>query len=1238
MSDPTTLIVPIRVTALCVGAADAQGARGQAPMADFARLPYASGGVVHNRGPYLSTRVLAHAGPFEGAVALPEGIHLHWTLPAGLGHAVQQEPGGPMAFPAVPTRWLVARTVVALADGASTRSAWVVESDRLSTTPTAPPGLAQPTVPVEATPGQNFRYLGQAFPYDGWTEAGESVERLSPLTAVGYGEPAFAAYYPNCSTVFGFHDAPSDLGGYDPATHSIAYYVAGWYGDVAADPLAGGAVLPGANPYGWTWDDGASPTRTLCTGAIGGIAWNPATTYLGAPPAPLTAAIAPSPQEALSALMADALATAHPDEDFSRAEALLNGLQFGLLSRPITPDALEEFEESVHAAGFAALAGGSLWSVTSASDSGDEDGEGAEAALPAGLGAQLDALNALQLQLDDLGRDLTARRHQLYADWCKYLETGYQPLLVPPALRTRLTEVRRHLEGEMAEIAGITASGGALQQLRDGVDAAAGALAAALDPSLRLGLDGVAPRFQRPVDPVLVLSGPDVVPRGRPAPPGESDGALRCRTDGELVTAVALAAGLVPGSEAAEVGRDSLAALPVAPASIPSATFSGALDDALFWTVGTQPVIARALASRGGAGNPAQLDFAGTVAALEAAAAAFVAGDATGDVTYAGTAPAPRAASAWEGTPWIPLLLQYDVSVGSLQPGLPSGAPAPYPPAFLLDGFAFDADSIDLVYQGAPPQAFQGYTGSAVLSAGAATDLAGSLRRWLEGTGSDDPRVAEALHAVATMPLLAQGMSGMGEEMLMRRQTLQMKVADPLAPRPVQPFVSDVAGGVAGESSLSPLPQVSFSPVRAGTLAVERLRLVDVFGQVRDYAAPRVVVARGIEPPPGLGAGEGTAFLPPRLVQPSRLLFRWLSAAGAPESTATPSTSPILGWVIPNYLDHALALYGAAGAPLGSLGLSADGRSVLWSAAPGGAFPIGTPLDVVMADADPDLAAFASALLEGGAAYFAPFFTAVRDALAFSLPERFREEVGTAVLVGQPLALARASLTLSLAGPAATDESWTAFAASVLGGDDGGDGLAWDAGVTGLRVPVKLGAPERLGDTLIGFWTAPGGPTDWATFYAPASSAWDGPVGPPSIDTLTLTPAPGSAPQATVTMLLDPRGLVHATTGILPVEALAVPPAQYASAMRTLAVAFAAGPVLSGSNLPAPEGGASPPMSLVRPGVSSGVWTWVTVADGAWASTELVDAPSAAGTLSYSPQRVSDGWMVLTGPGAPSSS
>src|SRR5262249_26204552 len=140
---------------------------------------------------------------------LRAGMHLHWALPDALTRGRQAEGGGPRAeFPAVPNRWLVRRTGGGLPD-----RAWVVESDYLHPAGTGgAAGVAGPfPKPGEKTP---FRYLGRSVAAELWHEGEPGAQYVRQLTAVGflldgdtgYSDPAFAALYPNCHSVFGFHD------------------------------------------------------------------------------------------------------------------------------------------------------------------------------------------------------------------------------------------------------------------------------------------------------------------------------------------------------------------------------------------------------------------------------------------------------------------------------------------------------------------------------------------------------------------------------------------------------------------------------------------------------------------------------------------------------------------------------------------------------------------------------------------------------------------------------------------------------------------------------------------------------------------------------------------------------------------------------------------------------------------------------------------------------------------------
>ena len=718
---------------------------------------------------------------------------------------------------------------------------------------------------------------------------------------------------------------------------------------------------------------------------------------------------------------------------------------------------------------------------------------------------------------------------------------------------------------------------------------------------------------------MLVLAGDDVaqVTRYGQDGAGTPDGYLPCRVETQVLSSVTLAAGLVTGSAEAVLPTTSLPGLAVQGG--PQAALAQALlREAFLLAPAMLPAAAAAIAAQGGAANPAVLDFAGTVKDLGAAAAALLAGKPLGAVTYAGLAPAPLLLHVWTGNPWLPILLQYEVSLRSVAYVDLATDRSGYGADFVDASFALVPEDVDLVYT---PKSLQEqvqlYSGTAVLTPDATVDLAAEIQRFLDATDGADPELAEILAALRRLPLLSQGLTGTVDAMLMHHRAMQLPVADPLGSSVRQRLVSAVSAAVAGAGSAAPMPQVAFNPVHAGGLTVTRLRLVDVFGRFRDYPTPEAVVAKSVAPPPALGLPAGTAFLPPRITQPARLLFRWLAADGTAETNEHPATSPILGWVVPTYLDRSVAIYDADGAALGSLGLSGDSSRVLWTAAPGGAHPPGTPLDVVLADADPELYAAVDALYAGGdGAYFAAFFEAVRSALTFALPDVFKESARSSVLSGQPLVLARAGLALDLQGPAATDASWTSFTTSVLD-----DERPSTAGFDAIEFPVALGALAQLEDTLVGYWRATGGATDYGTFYAVADDAKGSGVTPPAQDTLVLTARDDVTDRQVVTLLLDPRGSVHATTGILPTKAITIPANQYADVLAALRLVFRTAPVLSGSGTPGS-------LSLVLPDVPTGTWGWAEVSGGSWGTADVTDAPAEA-TFDYGPQRIAEGWLRL---------
>ncbi len=141
------------------------------------------------------------------------GAYLHWALPDGLTHGTTD--GKTAEFYAVPDRWLVLR---------------------LS------PGFSIFQTPRRALRGWVLR-AGDKVPtvtdLDAWVETGPAADEVQgPLTAVGHGDPAWAAYYENVVNRLGFYD---DLAGVESGP--IAYLVCGWYSDPKADPLGDPQIL-----------------------------------------------------------------------------------------------------------------------------------------------------------------------------------------------------------------------------------------------------------------------------------------------------------------------------------------------------------------------------------------------------------------------------------------------------------------------------------------------------------------------------------------------------------------------------------------------------------------------------------------------------------------------------------------------------------------------------------------------------------------------------------------------------------------------------------------------------------------------------------------------------------------------------------------------------------------------------------------------------------------------------------
>ncbi|HYR06814.1 MAG TPA: hypothetical protein VEQ60_03520, partial [Longimicrobium sp.] len=150
-------------------------------------------------------------------------------------------------------------------------------------------------------------------------------------------------------------------------------------------------------------------------------------------------------------------------------------------------------------------------------------------------------------------------------------------------------------------------------------------------------------------------------------------------------------------------------------------------------------------------------------------------------------------------------------------------------------------------------------------------------------------------------------------------------------------------------------------------------------------------------------------------------------------------------------------------------------------------------------------------------------------------------------------------------------------------------------GFPDVRFPVRLGEHGQLNDGLVGYWLEEGDGYAAGRFYAPQSEADDAqpvagdPLVPRGAAPIYLEQAL-SSPPATVSMLVDPRGVVHATCGVAPTKSIDIPADQYQPALRALEVTFLTAPLLA-------ERGAVRVSLPDEPGYT---WSWLARGRQGW--------------------------------------
>jgi hypothetical protein len=467
--------------------------------------------------------------------------------------------------------------------------------------------------------------------------------------------------------------------------------------------------------------------------------------------------------------------------------------------------------------------------------------------------------------------------------------------------------------------------------------------------------------------------------------------------------------------------------------------------------------------------------------------------------------------------------------------------------------------------------------------------------------------------------LVVQSLGGFTEALLMRDATVQ--------PPPLKDNTREIdeemrQRWVGDQSAVAPITELldeKFFPIRGGHLVINRLWVVDTFGRARRVIeSSQSALSISISHSLAVAGSPRHVRLAPRLAQPARLLFRWLSAENdAQEFLGDIATQPICGWVIYNRLDRSHLICDAAGRPLGAVQsvLRPDGhdrRGIRWAK---------RPLEPIEPGAIPNrhLRGFVKGLLdlagesgESKTGAFEDFLGLIRR--IEDTEPRQSDRQGLSVLMGRPLALVRASLRLELLGPSAVSQSWAQLDAKATA----------IAGFTEVPFEVRLGNRRKGPDGLIGYFPAgdykvihlaqhledlvPGANTGHQYFRANQAER--------------VTCNPEQSP-ALLTLLLDPHLGVHLSSGILPTKVIDLPADLVADALSQLELPFLVAPVLGERQ---PDGIPNIPLPGDMPG--KWIWTWQPEPSVSAKFAEIATETAPARSL-FKTMALYEGWLAL---------
>lgn len=1140
------LLVPVMVEAVRVSRSNEEWKRTGQVTPNYSELDYTILGGNLERA------------PFTQDAPLKKGVHLHFILPDALTKGTEEE--GMFRYPAIPDRWMVTRIrrdTWNIREPVLDQVTWVIESNYVGMD-----NRQSVRIPALDQKIHKYKYLGRSY------QSGEGQEGtgdyLKDFTVFGSGDPAFAAYYPSCRSVLGFHDELEDV---EPGL--LTYLVLGWYSDPGKDPLCG------ANTENWdrymdklSWaadmpPGETVPNRILCHSAALSIDWRGEDFNYPSdlPEGEIELTIGNTSAEALSALIAGKVTGRR--KEAMPLERFLTALQYDVLEKYNETDGIVKAEDSIEKRFFTSEACMSTWSVRSPEAADKEQ----KFVLPEQGAGLLYELNEAQYREDLLYMDLQSQREKLYGIYYQYFKK-YED---PPSVDYKPS--RKDIYNaflKMEQTAGQTES--RLKKAGEEREGKYADLKQYLDekfPGSRLicSRDGTS---HQPVDPVLLFSGDGLKRSYAFGEDGRfsAKGRLLCRLSGQYIDCLDIQ---IEGKNVKIKEEQLLSCFPEI--SVPEEgpeEWKDLLCESLFLDRASARLLAiAAFRAAGGSYEKEQIDQAeqeikkllsemyspenSTDQKME---------EAIQDAGFIGTPPSQVALNYTDGG-WNSLYLEWEVFY------YPTRTSGQHDNS--MNGWSYQGIDYEYEDQIPVPAMLPVYRGRTIMTPHSQKILSDVLSRQMESY-KEMPELYQQLRQINEMlphlNILSQSVGGFTDMLTEKRTGLQFPVMitakELMQDEPAIHMVQKLNGNREDMEPYTPMEEEGFYPLRAGFLKISRVRILNTFGMAQTIVSDKnnIHVSENLDPGRRM---ENAAMLSPRISQPSFLRCDWMRAGEN-------GSSPVCGYLIPNLADRSLMIYDTDGVMRGSVRLHYDMDGSTWAEwVPA---PLGGYTDFEQTPfSNPWLKEVVRALKEApkkrcGA--LEEFLNYLDDRQSNIYVDSMSHGEDLSVLWGRPLVLARARLSLHLKGEPRYRQNLDKL------------GKYISDGFEQVYFPVYLGDTARRRDGLIGWYRDNGEKGCFGKLYAAEGAKPQEEISSYLEYREKLELNVSNDQEAQILILMEPESVLTIRTGILPVEEVRLPESCYHDALGQMYLNLEAGPILS----------AGEEVSVVYPENEGGRWSF----------------------------------------------